>query len=421
MSTNKDILFEPTKLGTHTLKNRFTVAPMTRRSATANGVPTAEMADYYSAFVKGGFSLVITEGTYTDDLFSKTDNHQPGLVTHEQVEGWKKVTEKVHQADPNALIILQLMHGGALSQHTDKTIAPSAIQPKGLRNTEPGDLTGPFPIPAAMGKKELQEVKDGFVQTAIRALIAGFDGVEIHAANGYLLDQFITPHTNTREDEYGGSYQNRLRFPMEVFTAIRNAVPKDFIVGIRLSESKVNDLTYRWPGGADAAREIFNILKEVDLSYIHIASEGGNWARESLYDNGTSSNGLAKQITGKPVIVNGGMHDTILATKLLSNQEADLISIGRFAITNPDLPEKIKNGALLAPFFKDLIRDSLTLAHTKEMLKVYAETAITTVATTATAATPKATATTATKIANAPADTTADATASTTPAATSII
>ncbi|SDH00653.1 oxidoreductase [Chitinophaga filiformis] len=371
-TTNTDILFQPIKLGNHTLKNRFTVAPMTRRSASASGVPTIEMADYYAAFAKGGFSLIITEGTYTDNLFSKTDNHQPGLVTHEQTEGWKKVTEKVHQANPNALIILQLMHGGALAQHTDKTIAPSAIRPKGLRSTEPGGLTGPFPIPSAMTKADLKEAKDGFVQTAIRALIAGFDGVEIHAANGYLLDQFITPHTNIREDEYGGNYQNRLRFPIEVFKAIKAAVPKDFIVGIRLSESKVNDLPYRWPGGSNTAKEIFNVLKDVDFSYIHIASEGGNWARESVYDDGTSSNSIAKKITGKPVIVNGGMHDTALATKLISNDEADLISIGRTAITNPDLPEKIKNGAVLTPFFKELIKDSLTLAHTKQMLKASA-------------------------------------------------
>lgn len=377
-TANTDILFQPIKLGNHTLKNRFTVAPMTRRSASKEGVPTPEMADYYANFAKGGFSLIITEGTYTDNLFSKTDNHQPGLVTHQQTEGWKKVTDKVHQADPNALIILQLMHGGALSQHTDKTIAPSAISPKGLRNTEPGGPKGPFPTPSAMTKNDLKDVKNGFVQTAIRALIAGFDGVEIHAANGYLLDQFITPHTNVREDEYGGNYQNRLRFPIEVFNAIKAAVPKDFIVGIRLSESKVNDLTYRWPGGSDTAKEIFTVLKDLDVSYIHIASEGGNWARESLYDDGTSSNSIAKKITGKPMIVNGGMHDTILATKLISKDEADLISIGRTAITNPDLPEKIKNGATLTPFFKELIKDSLTLTHTKEMMEAKARMATTT-------------------------------------------
>ncbi|PWV55714.1 NADH:flavin oxidoreductase [Chitinophaga sp. S165] len=363
-----NILFEPISIQGHTLKNRFTVAPMTRRSATANGVPTAEMAAYYAAFAKGGFSMIITEGTYTDDLFSKTDDHQPGLVTNEQLEGWKMVTDKVHQSDPNALFILQLMHGGAIAQQTDKTIAPSAIQPRGLRNTEPGGLTGAFPLPVAMTKQDLADAKEGFVQTALRAVAAGFNGVELHGANGYLIDQFITPHTNVRNDEYGGSFRNRLRFLIETFEAVRAVVPKDFIVGIRLSESKVNDLPYRWPGGPDTAQAIFDILKELDASYIHIASEGGNWARESLYEDGTSSNGIAKRITGKPVIVNGGMHDIDLAARLLSTQEADLVSIGKAAITNPDLPNKIKNGAPLAPFFKELIKDSLTLAHVEQQL-----------------------------------------------------
>lgn len=368
MNTKADVLFQPIQLQERTLKNRFVVAPMTRRSADASGIPTEEMANYYTAFAKGGFGLIITEGTYTDDLYSKTDDHQPGLVTKEQLEGWKMVTDKVHHADKNTLIILQLMHSGALSQHTDKTIAPSAIQPVGLRNTEEGGLKGAFPLPSSMNKKDIDDAKEGFVQTALRAVAAGFDGVEIHGANGYLIDQFITPHTNVRDDEYGGSFPNRLRFLTEVFTAIKAVVPDNFIVGIRLSESKVNDLTYRWPGGPATANAIFDVLKELDTSYIHIASEGGNWARESLYDDGTSSNGIAKRITGKTVIVNGGMHNIDLATKLISDNEADLVSIGRAAIANPDLPNRIKNGAPLIPFFKELIRDSLTLKHTREML-----------------------------------------------------
>lgn len=368
MNTSENILFEPVSIQGHILKNRFTVAPMTRRSATTSGVPTEEMAGYYAAFAKGGFSLIITEGTYTDDLFSKTDDHQPGLVTKEQLEGWRMVTDKVHHSDEHALIVLQLMHGGALSQHTDQTIAPSAIQPKGLRNTEAGGLKGPFPLPCAMTRKDLADAKEGFVQTALRAVAAGFNGVEIHGANGYLIDQFITPHTNVRNDEYGGSFRNRLRFLMETFEAIKAVVPENFIVGIRLSESKVNDLPYRWPGGRETAEAIFDILKEVDAGYIHIAAEGGNWARESLYEDGTSSNGIAKRITGKPVIVNGGMHDIDLATRLISAHEADLVSIGKAAITNPGLPNKIKNGAPLAPFFKELIKDSLTLAHVEQQL-----------------------------------------------------
>jgi 2,4-dienoyl-CoA reductase-like NADH-dependent reductase (Old Yellow Enzyme family) len=370
MDTTNHLLFQPIRLQERTLKNRFAVAPMTRRSASSLGVPTEEMAEYYAAYAKGGFGLIITEGTYTDDLFSKADDNQPGLVTQEQLAGWKQVVTQVHAADRNALIMLQLMHAGALAQHTDKTIAPSAVQPVGTRNTEPGGLKGPFPLPAAMTEKDLAEVKAGFMQTARNAVAAGFDGVEIHAANGYLLDQFISPHTNLREDQYGGSYHNRLRLLIEIFEGIKAVVPHDFLIGIRLSESKVNDLTYRWPEGADAAKAIFNVLKDVDASYFHIAAEGGNWAREALYSDGQSSNGIAKRLTGKPIIVNGGMHDMTLATTLLSGQQADIISIGRKAITNPDLPTRIAGGEALIPFSKELIRESLTLSHVSQLLQL---------------------------------------------------
>ncbi|MBW8686672.1 oxidoreductase [Chitinophaga rhizophila] len=362
----QDLLFRPLKIGAQVLKNRFAVAPMTRRSATADGVPTAEMASYYAAFARGGFAMIITEGTYTDIHFSRTDDDQPGLVNDAQLAGWKHITDSVHHngrdnSGQTARIILQLMHGGALVQHTNQTIAPSAVQPVGVRNTERGGLKGAFPLPTAMTEATLATAKAGFIATAQRAVLAGFDGVEIHAANGYLIDQFITPHTNTRTDNYGGNDRNRLRFLMEVYQEIKAVVPADFIVGVRLSESKVNDLTYRWPNGAEAATAIFTILNELNADYIHIASEGGNWGRESLYADGRSSNSIAKRLTGRPVIVNGGMHNVSLAASMLSGELADMVSIGKAAISNPDLPQKIARGEALIPFDKRLIKDSLKL------------------------------------------------------------
>jgi 2,4-dienoyl-CoA reductase-like NADH-dependent reductase (Old Yellow Enzyme family) len=196
---------------------------------------------------------------------------------------------------------------------------------------------------------------------------AGFDGVEIHAANGYLFDQFITPHTNLRTDGYGGTVENRLRFLKEVFWAIKNVVPKDFIIGIRLSESKVNDLTYRWRGGSQMANAIFKNLQDVKPGYFHLAAEGGNWARECMYDDGTSSNSIAKQITGVPIIANGGLHQLEIANELLNNNHADLVAIGRAAIANPDWPNLIKQRKEPIPFIKDLIKPSLTLTHTKSV------------------------------------------------------
>ena len=370
MEKTKSSIFDQTALhGGRKLKNRLVVAPLTRKSATLEGVPTQEMADYYGAFAKGGFGMIISEGTYTDDLFSQSDVGQPGITNEAQMLGWQNVAENVHRYD--AVFINQLMHAGALGQLREENIAPSAVQPIGERSPEPGGATGPYPMPEAMEYSDFETVRQGYVQAATLSRKAGFDGIEIHAANGYLFDQFVTEHTNLRTDRYGGYVRNRLRFLMEVYQAVRDALPPDFIVGIRLSESKVNDLKYRWPGGSQTATEIFSVLSEIQPDYFHIASEGGSWKRESLYADGLSSTGIAKRLTKVPIIANGGLHDIELAESLIASDQADLISIGRAAIANPDWPDRILKGQATIPFFKELIKPSLTLGHAQRVLTQY--------------------------------------------------
>jgi 2,4-dienoyl-CoA reductase-like NADH-dependent reductase (Old Yellow Enzyme family) len=189
----------PTSLGPFELPNRLVVAPMTRTSATPDGVPTPEMAEYYAEFAAGGFGLVLTEGTYTDQLYSQGYLNQPGLVTAEHVAGWREVTSRVHAA--GGRMIAQLMHAGALSQgnpYCDSTGGPSAIQPGGEMMPDYGGI-GPWPVPDELTSEDLDAVVDGFVAAAVAAQTAGFDGVEVHAANGYLLDQFLRdPATDSR-------------------------------------------------------------------------------------------------------------------------------------------------------------------------------------------------------------------------------
>ena len=370
MGKTKSSLFDQIALqGGRKLKNRLVVAPLTRKSATPEGVPTQEMADYYNAFAKGGFGMIISEGTYTDDLFSQSDLRQPGITNEAKMLGWQNVAEKVHRYE--AIFINQLMHAGALGQLREENIAPSAVQPVGERSTEVGGATGPYPLPRAMNNADFEAVKRGYLQAAMLSRQAGFDGIEIHAANGYLFDQFVTEHTNLRTDQYGGNVRNRLRFLMEVYQAVRDTLPADFIIGIRLSESKVNDLKYRWPGGSQTATEVFSLLSEIKPDYFHIASEGGSWKRESLYADGLSSTGIAKKLTQVPIIANGGLHDIELAESLIASDQADLISIGRAAIANPDWANRILNGQDTIPFFKELIKPSLTLAHTQQVLNQY--------------------------------------------------
>ncbi|MCF0070172.1 NADH:flavin oxidoreductase [Dyadobacter sp. CY261] len=374
METIRKTIFDAVNIRGRKLGNRLVVAPMTRVSATPTGVPTQEMVNYYEAFAAGGFGMIITEGTFTDDFYSKANHNQPGIVNTKQMQAWKRVVDAVHSHD--TLIINQLMHGGALSECGEHTIGPSAVQPVGLRATDPTRTPSPFPMPRVMGRGDFGVVKDGYVNAALRAHQAGFDGVEIHAANGYLFDQFITPHTNLRTDEYGGDERNRLRFLMEVYHAVKGALPAGFIIGIRVSESKVNDLAYRWPSGAETAQRIFAVLAEIDPDYLHIAAEGGRWSRECLYPNGQSSNSIAKSILKSPIIANGGMHDVELAETLLNSGAADLVSIGRAAIASPDWPKRIAAGAPVLPFFKELIKPSLTLGHTRQVMERFNESAL---------------------------------------------
>lgn len=263
------------RLGRLDLVNRLVVAPMTRISAAPDGEPTVAMADYYAEFAAGGFGLVLTEETYPDTRSSQGYLNQPGLATAEQVAGWRRVTARVHAA--GRPIIAQLMHAGALSQgsaYGTERVGPSAVPPVGEMMPEYGGR-GPWPPPRELTTAELDDIVAGFVAAARNAHAAGFDGVEVHGANGYLLDQFLTEYTNQRTDGYGGPVANRIRLTAEVAAAIAADRPEGFLVGVRLSQTKVNDFEYRWPGGARDGEVIFAALAAAGADYLHVAARGG--------------------------------------------------------------------------------------------------------------------------------------------------
>lgn len=329
--------FTPIELGKHGLRNRLAVAPMSRVSAGTDGTPTKAMADYYARYAEGGFALIITEGIYTDEAYSQAYTLQPGLVTPAQVQGWREVTDAVHRH--GGVIIAQLMHAGALSQCLERTTGPSAVRPKGYKMKDYGG-EGPFPVPAEMSAEDIRRVTEGFVQAAVHAQQAGFDGVEIHAANGYLLDQMLTPHLNLRTDEYGGTVAGRCRLIGEIMSGIRAMSPADFVIGVRLSEGKVNDLGYRWPEGAAMARAVLEQVGLMRPDYVHIAAERGDWQRDCGYEDGSSYGGLAKTMTGVPVIVNGGLHRLDVAEEVLREGHGDILALGKAALEDPRWPER---------------------------------------------------------------------------------
>ncbi|GAA4878137.1 NADH:flavin oxidoreductase [Saccharopolyspora cebuensis] len=338
----EDVLFDPVTVGGRTLVNRAALAPMTRVSATAEGLVTDRNARYYAGFARGGFGLIITEGVYTDTEHSQGYLHQPGLATPAQERSWRPVVEAVH-AEGGA-IFAQLMHAGAQAQGNrfrHGTVGPSAVAPRGEQlGFYRGE--GPYPTPEPLDAAQLAEIRREFAAAARRAAAAGFDGVELHGANGYLLDQFLTDYLNQRDDEYGGGIENRLRLAAEVCDEVLQAVGSEIAVGIRISQSKVSDLTYRWPGGVKDAETIFETLARTGAHFLHTTEYR---ATAAAFDAGQATLAeLAKQHSGLPVIANGHLEDPDTARFLLRTGAADVIAIGKAALAQHDWPHRARDG-----------------------------------------------------------------------------
>jgi 2,4-dienoyl-CoA reductase-like NADH-dependent reductase (Old Yellow Enzyme family) len=212
-----------------------------------------------------------------------------------------------------------------------------------------------------MSAEDIRSATEGFALAAARARDAGFDGVEIHAANGYLLDQFLTTYTNRRSDPYGGPVENRIRLTVEVVRAVVRTVGSDFVVGVRLSQTKVNDLAYRWPGGSADARLIFDLLREAGTSYLHVASEGSDWIETARLDSGETITALAKQVTGLPVLANGGLDEPEKIAAVLTERHADIVTLGRAALANADWPTKLARGVPFEAFCPSVLHPSASL------------------------------------------------------------
>jgi 2,4-dienoyl-CoA reductase-like NADH-dependent reductase (Old Yellow Enzyme family) len=342
-------LFAPVSINGLSLSNRIAVAPMTRISASPTGLVSEAMVRYYERFAKGGFALLITEGIYTDQAFSQGYSNQPGFSDIEQAKAWQRVTNKIHQA--GGKIFAQLMHAGALSQSNrfrDYTVGPSAVRPKGKQMTLYRG-TGEYPLPREMSSAEIAEAIAGFTRAAVLAIeVAGFDGVEIHGANGYLLDQFLTEYTNRREDEWGGPVANRVRLTLEVARAIRQTLGTAIPLGVRISQGKVNDFTHKWSGAKEDAATIFSSIASAGVDYIHVTEFEAR--RPAFGDSGPSLVNLARlSAPSTTIIANGGLHHPEHAGAILDDG-ADLIALGKGALANPNWPQRVLERRDLASF-----------------------------------------------------------------------
>ncbi|VTT88189.1 NADH:flavin oxidoreductases, Old Yellow Enzyme family [Halorubrum sp. DM2] len=338
-----DPLFDEFELNGHALDNRVGLAPMTRTSATDEGHPTDRMARYYASFARGGFSFLVTEGVHPDATHSQGYPNQPGLATDEQAAAWEPVVDAVHEA--GSPIIAQLMHAGAQAQGNRYglgPVAPSPYRPPGEMAEMYGG-SGEFPEADGLDDEGLADVKTDFVAAAERALDAGFDGIEVHAANGYLLHEFVDPLVNDRDDEYGGSPENRARFPAEVTAAIDEATPDEFVVGVRASQAAVADQERVWPDGEATAAALFGALSDAGADYVHVT--GGDATAPEVPDTDRTLAELAADHAGDDVavIANGSLGDPENARAALADG-SDLITLGTGALANHDWPDRVRAG-----------------------------------------------------------------------------
>ncbi|MFA6264830.1 MAG: alkene reductase [Pseudolabrys sp.] len=334
-------LFDKARLGPLDLQNHMVMAPLTRSRAIGN-VPNDLMADYYGQ--RAGMGLIITEGT------SPSPNglgyaRIPGIFSAEQVAGWKKTTDAVHAK--GAKIFVQLMHTGRIGHQLNlpkgaRVIAPSAVAAAGQIYTD-ADGMKDYPTPEAMSEADIVAAAVEYVRAAANAVKAGFDGIELHAANGYLLEQFIRPNTNIRTDSYGGSIQNRARFVLEVAQATIAEIGKDK-VGIRLSPFGVASDMHPYPEMEADYGYLAEKLNELGLVYVHLVDHSALGA-PAVPD---SMKATFRKAFKRTLILAGG-YDAKHAEADLAAGKADLIAFGRPALANPDLVERFKAGAALNP------------------------------------------------------------------------
>ncbi len=355
MNANTDILFEPFTIKGVTLPNRIVMAPMTRRKSPGN-VPGEDVAAYYRRRAEGGVGLIITEGTFINHKAANGYDSVPDIYSAEALAGWKRVVEETHAG--GAKIIPQIWHVGAQrlkGVEPDRDVpgyAPSAV------------ATGDREVPVEMSRQDIAECIAAFAEAAANAQKVGFDGVEIHGAHGYLIDQFFWERSNQRTDEYGGSFDNRNRFAKEVVEAIREAVGPDFMIVFRFSQWKIDDYKSKIAKTPEELERFLKTLADAGVDVFHCSTR--RFWQPEFEGSDLNLAGWAKKLSGKPVITVGSIGledpswegakstDVDELVKRMGAGEFDLAAVGRQLLSEPQWPIKIREGRLgeIEPYSK---------------------------------------------------------------------
>ncbi|WP_421764902.1 alkene reductase [Ekhidna sp.] len=336
---NDSTLFEAYKLGNNSLQNKVIMAPMTRSRADQNHVPTQIMADYYEQ--RAGAGLIITEGTAPSPNGAGYPRI-PGIYSTKQVEAWKPVTKAVH--DKGGKIFIQLMHTGRVSHPLNlpdgaEVLAPSAIAPATTEMYTDQEGSKKIPAPKEMTLEDIEKTVQEYVDAAKNAIEAGFDGVELHGANGYLIEQFINPESNRRTDEYGGAIEGRVKFAIEVATKTAETIGSDR-VGIRLSPAGAFNDINPFDGQEETFFYLADKLADLKLAYVHLVDHSSMGTPEVPR---TLKEGI-RDAFGGTIIISGG-YDRDKAESDLNDGLGHLVAFGRPFIANPDLVKRMKEKA----------------------------------------------------------------------------
>jgi len=340
--SNVPNLFDPLKIGSAVMRNRIAMAPMTRNRADENGVPSPFAVEYYRQ--RAGAGLIITEATQPSET-GRGYAGTPGLHSDEQQAAWKQIADAVH--GEGGLIYLQLMHTGRIGHSSllpsgRQIMAPSAVRAEMDVATATGEMV-PAEVPLEMSTSDIESVITDFADSAERAIAAGLDGVELHGANGYLLHQFLSSHTNRRTDEYGGSVSGLGRFVVELVTAVADRIGGNRL-GLRLSPGgKFNDM--HDTNNEETYVELVRQLDGLGLSYLH-----------TLRGRPTPLHDQLRAIWNSVYMVNTGYQGSSefdVLNQLIVDKVADCVSVGRLFISNPDLVTRWRNSLPLAPWDED--------------------------------------------------------------------
>ena len=331
-----DGLFSELRIKNIIFKNRLGVAPMTRTSSSKDGIPRQDVLDFLVLRAKNGAAVVYTEAIVTDYESAQGYPRQSRLTTQRQIEAWKPVVQAIKKE--GAVAIMQMFHCGRVSttevNPANRVIAPSPLIP---RQNNPSSKA-PYPIPDEISLFDMKHVLSGFVETARGAVAAGFDGIEVHCAHGYLLNEFLSSYSNQRSDAYGGSVENRYRFVHEVIQAVRKVIPQDRLFLVRISNWGVVDMDVELFTKPDY-QEVIRLFSKEPIDAISVSTY--DYTQKAF---GTDKNmaQITREFTALPIFICGKVHDRSSAEAAL--RDADMVLSAKSILLNPQWVEDVRSG-----------------------------------------------------------------------------